>query len=218
MDGLSTSLNSSKIRGHIGGNLLNNLCYSDDMCLISLSSAGMQRLLNICNDYADQPSLLYNGNKSFSMCFKSKAIKFKRPVLLLGELDIPLVSQCIYLGITISEKNCDHDINRQMIFLNSNANILLRRFSKCCIDVGCYLFKMYCFNLYCSSFRFDSSKSVIMKIKIAYNNNLRRLLSLPKHNSASEMFVNLNILSFGEFLRKLYIAFNLELLCQIAYC
>ena len=58
MDGLSTSLNSSKIGGHIGGNLLNNLCYANDMCLVSLSSAGMQRLLNICNNYAEQHSLL----------------------------------------------------------------------------------------------------------------------------------------------------------------
>ena len=39
-------------------------------------------------------------------------------------------------------------------------------------------------------------------IKIAYNNSLRRLLGLPKYNSASEMFVNLGILSFGELLRK----------------
>ena len=105
MDGLSTSLNSSNIGGHTGGNLLNHLCYADDMCLISLSSAGLQRLLNICNDYADQHSLLYNGNKSFSLCFKSKAIKFKRPVLLIVDLEIHLVSQCRYLGITISEKN-----------------------------------------------------------------------------------------------------------------
>ena len=125
MDGLSTSLNSSNIGGHIGGNLLTHLYYTDGMCLISLSSAGMQRLLNILNDYADQHSLLYNGNKSFSMCFKSKAIKFKRPVLLLGELDISLVSQCRYLGNTISEINCDHDINRQMRNFYYNANILL---------------------------------------------------------------------------------------------
>ena len=41
IDGLSTSLNSSNIEGHIGSNLLNNLCYADDICLISLSSAGM---------------------------------------------------------------------------------------------------------------------------------------------------------------------------------
>ena len=40
------------------------------------------------------------------------------------------------------------------------------------------------------------------QLKIAYNNSLRRLLGLPKYNSASEMFVNFGILSFGELLRK----------------
>ena len=35
------------------------------------------------------------------------------------------------------------------------------------------------------------------KNKIAYNNSLRRLLALLKQNSASEMFINLNIISFG---------------------
>ena len=62
------------------------------------------------------------------MCFKSKEIKFKSPVLLLGDLEIPLVSQCRYLGITISEKNFDQDIHRQMRKLYSNANILLGGF------------------------------------------------------------------------------------------
>ena len=61
MNGLSTSLDSSNIREHIGENLLNHVCYADDMCLISLSSAGMQRLLNMCTDNAEQHSLLYNG-------------------------------------------------------------------------------------------------------------------------------------------------------------
>ena len=40
------------------------------------------------------------------------------------------------------------------------------------------------------------------KFKVAYNNSLRRLLGLPSHNSASGMFVNLNIPSFGELPRK----------------
>ena len=39
-------------------------------------------------------------------------------------------------------------------------------------------------------------------LKVAYNNSLRRLLGLPNHNSANGMFVNLNIPSFGELLRK----------------
>ena len=81
MDILSISLNSTNIGGHIGGQLLNHLCYADDLCLISMSSAGMQRLLNMCKDYAEQHALHYNGSKSFSMCYKSKTIKFERPDL-----------------------------------------------------------------------------------------------------------------------------------------
>ena len=45
-------------------------------------------------------------------------------------------------------------------------------------------------------------------LKIAYNNSLRRLLGLPSHNSASDMFVNLNIPSFGELLRKYVYSFR----------
>ena len=80
MDQLSINLNESGIGGVIGGILLNHLCYADDLCLISLSSAGMQHLLDICNLYATDYSLLYNGAKSYSLCFKPKAIKFDRPM------------------------------------------------------------------------------------------------------------------------------------------
>ena len=45
-------------------------------------------------------------------------------------------------------------------------------------------------------------------LKVAYNNSLRRLLGLPSHNSASGMFVNLNISSFGELLRKYVYSFR----------
>ena len=47
---------------------------------------------------------------------------------------------------------------------------------------------------------FDCTKTALKKLKVAYNNSLRRCMGLPWHNSASEMFVNLNIKSFGEML------------------
>ena len=43
-------------------------------------------------------------------------------------------------------------------------------------------------------------KTVLIKLKVAYNNSLRQCMGLPWQNSASEMFVNLNIKSFGELL------------------
>ncbi len=39
---------------------------------------------------------------------------------------------------------------------------------------------------------------MINKLRVAYNNGLRRLMNLPYNNSASDMFVYLNVPSFGE--------------------
>jgi len=207
MDKLSCNLNESGIGGDIGGILFNHLCYADDLCLVSLSSAGMQQLLNICNKYASEHCLLYNGNKSYSLCFKPKCIKFESPSFYLDKLKIPIVNHCKYLGIIVCEKNCDLDLKRQMRKLYANTNLLLRKFSKCSVYVKCYLFKAYCSNLYCSSVWFDSTKTAMNKLKIAYNNSLRRLLGIPKYNSASQMFVNHNVPSFGELLRKYVFSF-----------
>ena len=63
------------------------------------------------------------------------------------------------------------------------------------------MFKSYCSTMYCSSMWFDSTVTSMKKLKIAYN-GIRRILNLSKYNSASEMFVNLNIPYFDELLQK----------------
>ena len=65
MDQLSEKLNASNIGGNIGDKLVNHLCYADNICLISLSSVGMQQLLSICDIYAKEHDWLYNGGKSY---------------------------------------------------------------------------------------------------------------------------------------------------------
>ena len=52
---------------------------------------------------------------------------------------------------------------------------------------------------------------VQQKLQICYNNSLRRLLSIPKRSSASEMFVNLNIPAFCELVRKYVLGFCFRL-------
>ena len=150
------------------------------------------------------------------MCFKPKHIKIGIPDFVLGKLVIPAVDKCKYLGIIISEANCDGDLKRQMRKYYANANMLLRKFSYCSPDVKCCMFKSYCATMYCSSMWFDSTVTSIKKLKIAYNNGLRRLLNLPKYNSASEMFVklnvNLNTPSFNELLRKFVFSFKTRII------
>ena len=57
----------------------------------------MQQLLNICQSYAIKQQLLYNGSKSFTLCFKRKAIKIKQPSFFLNGLEIPMVEHCIIM-------------------------------------------------------------------------------------------------------------------------
>ena len=83
MDDFSMHLNSSGIGATITTAFINHLCYADDLCLISLSSSGMQQPLHICNEYAAEHQLIYNGSKSFSLCFKRKDLKISSPTFFL---------------------------------------------------------------------------------------------------------------------------------------
>ena len=78
---------------------------------------------------------------------------------------------------------------------------LLRKFSRCSVEVKYYLFKTYCSNLYCAPMW-------TKKLRVTYNNSLRRFMGSPWRNSASEMFVNLNIRSFDELLRMFVFGFR----------
>ena len=89
--------------------------------------------------------------------------------------------------------------------------MLLRKFSYCSKDINCCMFKSYCSTMYCSLMWFDSTVTSMRKLKIVYNNYLKRILNfLPKYNSASEMFVNLNIPSSMSYYENLYIVLGVE--------
>ena len=66
--------------------------------------------------------------------------------------------------------------------------------------------------MYCSSMWFDSTVTSMKQLKITYNNGLRRLLNVRKYNSASEMFINLNIPSLNELLQKFVFSFKTRII------
>ena len=54
---------------------------------------------------------------------------------------------------------------------------------------------------------YNGAVTAMRKLRIAYNNSLRRLLGIPKYNSASQMFMQINIIPFGELPRKYVFCF-----------
>ena len=70
MDDLSCAFGRSNIGGRIGGEIVNHLSYADGPCLICLLSAGMQKLLNICSNYATKHSLSYYATSRMHCALK----------------------------------------------------------------------------------------------------------------------------------------------------
>ena len=84
-----------------------------------------------------------------------------------------MVENCRYLVITISTKNIDLDLKKQMKkIIYGNSNLPLRKFSSCSVSVKCYLFKTYCSTVHYAPMWFDCTKTGLKKLKVAYNNHL----------------------------------------------
>ena len=174
------------------------------LCIVSLSSSGLQHLLNICSDYCERHDLTFNAKKSMCMYFSTSINKHcGLPVIYLGNCECQFVNEVKYLGAMIhSSMKTTIDVTRQTKKFYMQANLLLRNFRHCSDDVKCSLFQTYCTNMYCCQLWFNSTKSSINKLSTSYNSVLRRLLCISKPYSASNMFVSRGILSFAELLRK----------------
>ena len=61
---------------------------------------------------------------------------------------------------------------------------------------------------------YNCTVTAMRRLRIVYNNSLRRILGTTKHNSASGMFVQHNIKSFGELLKKYIHSFMNRLQCS----
>ena len=127
---LSELLNKSGIGGNIGRTIINHMLYADDICIVSLSSSGLQHLLNICIDYSERHDLTFNAKKSMCMYFGTSInMHCGLPVIYLGNCECQFVNEVKYLGVIIhSSMKTTIDDTRQRRKFYMQANLLLRNF------------------------------------------------------------------------------------------
>ena len=102
IDGLSDILNTSSIGGSIGGKRINHMLYADDLCNVSLSSAGLQQLLSICDQYCAMHSITFNEKNFLCMFFRcsmNKTCDITNVVLSGNSIDY--VHKTKYLGVLL---------------------------------------------------------------------------------------------------------------------
>ena len=203
VDELNHSLNSCKAGCYLGNKPMNNLSYADDLVLIAPSAAALNDLLKICDKFAIEHHIIFSGIKSVCMRILPPRVKLNNcPSIYLGDNELQFVNEFIYLGHTVtSDFSDDRDILKEMRKLCYRGNCLTRKFKFCNDDVKCTLFKSFCYSLYCCSLWSNFKKSTLQRLKVNYNNIMRRLMGLPTYSSASYLFATLGVRSFNELLR-----------------
>lgn len=204
INGLIEELSAAVVGCSIGGRIINNISYADDMVLLSPSISGLRKLISICEQYAVAHGLRYNTKKSELLLFKAGAKTYETvPPVVLNGAPLKQVKKFKYLGHWVTDTLTDDmDMDRERRALTVRCNMLARRFARCTNEVKVTLFKAYCQTFYTCSLWVRFTQKSFNALKVQYNNTFRMLLRLPPFCSASGMFAEARVDSFGAVIRK----------------
>ena len=104
MDDLLVRLRKAGVGCHLGGVFCGAVGYADDLLLLAPSRSAMEKMLGICESYAEENNLEFSTDpdpeKSKSKCiFMQGHMKHPKPVnLKLYGVDLPWVRTASHLG------------------------------------------------------------------------------------------------------------------------
>ena len=178
IDDLLCKLQNSGYGCRMGHIYVGALGFADDLILMCPSESGIRKMLKICEEYAEEHNLIFNGAKSKLLIFSPQKTFEEDPKLKLnGEL-IPNVKSAVHLGNYLHVINNQECINEGIKTFNRQANMFLSRFKTCSPSVRSKLFQQYCMSLYgCQLWPLWSNKMENLKIKFSIA--LRRVWSIP---------------------------------------
>ena len=199
-DQLNKMLNNSHIGCHIAGEPTNNFSYADDLALVSPSATALNDLLRICDNFANDHYIVYSTTKSVCMCIPAKrAPPLVPPSIYLGGSKLEYVESFPYLGhIITADFTDDEDIKKETRNICARGNTLIRKFKFCNDEVKRQLFTTYCTSIYCNSLWQNFKQATLQRLRVTYNNIIRRLTGQPPYCSASMMCVGMGFKSFPE--------------------
>ena len=204
MDELSENLNERKIGCIINDEVLNHLIYADDIIIFCPSLSGLQSLLNICENYINSVKLSLNVGKTKCIMF-SKSRHYRPPTasVKINGMCIEYVSEYKYLGYVVTHNNSDIRHTEGLYRgICVRANAIFRNFYNCSVEVKQLLFKSFFTPFYCISILINVNMSDLNRLRVCYNNSIRKLFNLGTRSSISTACVHLGIPTFGELRRK----------------
>ena len=175
VDELLEKLKNKGIECSINHILTGALGYTDDIILICPSATAMKEMIKMCEDYAKDHNILFNGKKSKYLIFGE--YKYN-PIITVNNEIVPRCDSAIHLGHLLNTKNTRNAmIEHSIKEFNKSFYGFISKFDGCNTTVKSRLFHQYCSSMYGSQL-WDLTNQNVEDICIQWRKKLRQVLSV----------------------------------------
>ena len=190
VDDLVQILSKMGVGCHVKDLFLSILLYADDMCLMSPSLKGLQRLLLMTESYCEEWDICLNPKKSKNMAFGVAHSKADLPQLLVDKKPLEWVKSWEYLGITLlSSKKFNCCIDKKIKSFYRSANAILRIDGRSSEPCMLRLLESHCLPIlsYGIEILHVADNDIRRKLRVAYNSIFRTIFGYRRRDSVTDL-------------------------------
>ena len=178
IDTLLRELECLDIGCHLGNEYVGALCYADDLTLICPSLRGINKMLRLCERFANEFNVTFNTRKTVAIHFgKLNNSEITNSVILNGD-KVEFKEYVRHLGNFVSKNLSDtKDCNEKRGAFIGSVNKLIGNFGNLAWSTRARLFQSYCCSFYGSQLWSFSSKDFDKCCK-AWNIASRKVLDI----------------------------------------
>ena len=148
IDELLTRLSCSHAGCYIGDKFHGAYGYADDVIILAPSLRSLDKLLDICSNYAIEYNVMFNSAKSKMIVYSPHALETVIPDVYFMGGNIEVVPSEKHLGNYIGNITQKDLVSRITNDFLCRVNMVKSHFKHLPVDTIYYLFKSYCMPLY----------------------------------------------------------------------
>ena len=104
-DGLLKRLKETGVGSHMGSRFAGALAYADDIMLLAPCKSALSILVSVCEKYASEFDILFNGSKSKLLFFKGRFSNGMESGIMVNRELVNISDNAVHLGHIISSSD-----------------------------------------------------------------------------------------------------------------
>ncbi len=111
IDGLLIRLEETSVGCHMGIRFIGALAFADDLNLLAPTLSGLKILIDVCEKYAKEFNIKFNGSKSRLLLFKGRNCKISTRGVTVNSVSLTVSETAVHIGHHMSTKDKECTVN-----------------------------------------------------------------------------------------------------------